>query len=115
MQLRNTPLYIALWISIHHTTRKGTDEFAEPQLADRQSAPRKRVRALVGGALGCVCKSQFSEPKAAWVGVDEFAEPELEHEERPDVGGAIGAAGGVVVDQGLDGTLTEVATLEGAA
>src|ERR1700737_1502162 len=40
---------------------------------------------------------------------DELAKPQLEHQQGPDVRGAIGAAGEMLVDQRLDGLGSKVA------
>src|SRR5579859_795411 len=60
------------------------------------------------GALAAVSKLGRGARRAAY----ELAEPQLEHQQAPEVGGAIDAAGEVIVDQRADRLGTEIAPRE---
>src|SRR5205823_10498856 len=51
---------------------------------------------------------------AKWC-IGKFAEPQLEHQQTPEVGGAVGLTAQMLVDQGTYGGGTEIAALVGSA
>src|SRR3981189_3751242 len=70
-----------------------------------QNASSRLIRGRLGSCVAWGCAANLREldlPGRRNRGIDEFAEPHFEHEQTPDVGGAVGAAGDVLVDQRAD-------------